>query len=243
MVFPLLLVFGSWWAPRWVLPGWVKERLDAGDSARSAFPAAELVPLMRYEQNRPDLVLLPTEEQLELPTRLPVNRVRWGISAVVVFGLGVFCVFAVAGVVPMDDGPFAVMLLAVLPVAAVVLLLAGAYHVWGFVRPLDVVVAEEGVATRDWVLGWGEIQAVVQSRTKLGLAVSEEAFERVRGVNRWHSGRPLGLGGLLPVGGVVGLQALLRDEVRAGALLQQVLWVKTGRGSDPRDEVLGRLTR
>lgn len=48
---PIILVGMLLWWPRFMLPGWIKERLDAGDPARTAHPVPEVQHLMTKPQN------------------------------------------------------------------------------------------------------------------------------------------------------------------------------------------------
>lgn len=49
---PVIFIGAYFWWPRFMLPGWIRERLRAGDPAKTAFPLPEVQHLMTKPQNQ-----------------------------------------------------------------------------------------------------------------------------------------------------------------------------------------------
>ena len=216
MVGGLFAVFvgTQFWWPRFLLPGWVRERLAAGDPVRTAEPLPEVQHLMTRRQNLP-VRLEPSEQLLALPTVVRVRRTRWWVGAVLVGVALPWLTGALLGVpasVFDTTGPFTQssrpVLLFLVPLAAYLLVFYGRAALF----PEDLRITGEGVAARSWSVSWDEIDEVVVTGPRTShkgvvfLRVSDAAWQREKAGNRWTSGSPLGLGGLLPSKGVLRVQ-------------------------------------
>lgn len=202
-----------WW-PRFLLPGWVRERLAAGDPVRTAEPLPEVQHLMTRRQNQP-VQLEPSALMLDVPTVVRVRRVRWWVGAVLVAVALPWLTGALVGVpasVFDTTGPFTEssrpVLLFLVPLAAYLLMFYGRAALF----PEDLEVTAQGVSARSWSVSWDEIEEVVVTGPRTShkgvvfLRVNESAWHREKAGNRWTSGSPLGLGGLLPAKGVLRVQ-------------------------------------
>lgn len=196
--------------PRFLLPGWIKEFLATGELDLSD------------EWGE----VIDEDEDLtgELPFTSRVQVVRWLVSGVVCVGLGVVSVllFWSLAVTGSASGISRVWWPA-FPVMGVFLVVLGVYFLWGGVRPEHVVLDERGLRTRSWDLVWGEVVGVRELPSKIVVEVRQGAADRVRKANRWHSGRPGGVGGLLAVGNTVGLQSSLLDHDVTYLIIKQKL--------------------
>ncbi|GHD05567.1 hypothetical protein [Zhihengliuella salsuginis] len=192
-----------WW-PRFLLPGWVQERLKAGDPVRTARPLAEVQHLMTKPQNlEPDFT--PTIEQLSLPTTIRVKTARWWFGGLFCC-LGALMMLSVLFGIPADaysepSGSLGVLRLLSIVGLPLTLWLA-VYYLRGAVRPDHITLSSTGVRATSWGLVWDEIEEVEvkgdPTSHKGQVIVRPElvAFSRERENNKWLSGRPLRLGGL-----------------------------------------------
>lgn len=173
---PISLLFTVLWAPRFILPGWIRERLAAGDPVRTAQPAPEVQHLMTKPQNAPTPE--PTVEQLQLPTQVKVGVGRWWFGAVVCAVCAV--VFVGAGLGG-RIGPEALLYLP-LAVAAVV---GAVFFGRSALRPDHLNFTTTGIEARSWSLAWEEITGVQVSgdpgshKGHVSLLVSSSAHERI----------------------------------------------------------------
>lgn len=266
VVCPVILFGMFFWWPRFMLPGWIRERRRAGDPVKTAHPIPQVQHLMTKPQNtrlvssgagatgqpghghpqpgrsggpaQPDYdaergsaasMLSRTGQGSgagggdgrypELPVVFKVGVAGWWFGGIVGVVSAVVLAFVVLGVpASMFEGASGLMplyrTLAVVgaPLAAV----AGVYLLRGAVRPEHVSVSQQGVSTRSWSLGWGEIEDLAitgdpaSNKGRVRLLVSDAAFAREGENNRWFSGRPLGMGGLVSKEPVIGLQPGLK---------------------------------
>ncbi|MCO1337322.1 hypothetical protein BJH93_00180 [Kocuria polaris] len=237
IVLGLYLTFSGGRVPRSVLPAWIKERLAAGDPVRTADPLPEVQHLMTLPQNRPDTSWHPTREQMSPPTRLPVNMWRWGATAFIGLATGLYLTSIVLnpwlGIHSLDDSGAVTVLTFITPLAAVLTLAAGTYYLYGFVRPQHVTVTEGGVSTPAWSVAWEDILGVTKSRAHIVLDVTAEAARKHQRANRWHSGAPFSVGGLIRDDNGLALQMGMKNEKQAFTLLQHLHYLKTGRLTYP----------
>lgn len=205
MLTPLAVVAAFFWMPRFLLPGWLRERLKAGDPARSRWPVDEVAHLMTKRQNiRP--VLEPTDQLLRLPVGVRVRTGRWWSGGLL---LTVFSVVLWSGVLGVpnslyeDQSSMMVLLRVGAVVAAPLGTLMTVYYFWAAVVPDHVRLDEHGVASRRFQIAWGELTGVEvrgdpeDRRTPVQIWVTEAAFAREGVNNRWFSGVPMGVGGLV----------------------------------------------
>lgn len=235
IVGPLLFVFSYIWAPRFVLPRWVRERLAAGDEVRSAYPPIELRHLMSCPQNFPEREWMPRPGLFVLPSVLRVNLVRWWVGGLVATLAPVFMFSWVFGV-PLPGigvfGPEGYLWLKVIMVPLMlVCFVVGLFFLRGAILPEHVELSERGVSTRAWTLEWGEIQEVLAGPFQVVLEVDDPVADRWRRASRWTSGVPYGVGGLQRKDSSIGLSVALRGGMPAAhALVNHFLQEKTGRG-------------
>lgn len=276
VVCPVILFGMFFWWPRFMLPGWVRERLRAGDPVKTAHPVPEVQHLMTKPQNtrllsswsgetgQPEpgysagqgsaasMLSQPRDDSSTggrepsgdrvgvpvLPVVLRVGTAGWWFGGVVgVFSAVVLCAAVLGVPASLFEGASGLMplyrLLAVVgaPLAAV----AGVYLLRGAVRPDHVTVSQDGVSTRSWALQWSEIEDVAikgdpaSNKGRVQLVVSDSAFAREGENNRWFSGRPLGMGGLVGKEPVIQLQPGLKSApVHVVELIETV---RTGLGA------------
>lgn len=235
IVGPLLFVFSFVWAPRFVLPGWVRERLAAGDPVRSAYPPVELRPVMTFPQNFPEREWMPASARFVLPSVVRVNVLRWLVSGLVAVIAPVF-LFSWIFRVPLPGigvfGPEGLMWLKVLMVPLLpVVFAAGLFFLRGALFPEHVRVTARGLSARSWVLEWGEVQEVLAGPFQVVLRVDERVADRWRDASRWTSGIPYGFGGVRRKDPVVCFQSGMRGGLPAAhALVNHFLFEFTGRG-------------
>lgn len=183
---PLAFV-ACFWIPRFLLPGWIKERLRAGDPAKTAWPLDEVAHLMTKRQNqRPSFE--PEAEDLVLPVRIRVSRVGWWATVVVlgVFTVLLWCVvFGVPASAFENPSPMLQFLRTVSWVAAPLASVLIWFVVKAALRPEDAYLNAEGVSTRRFRLAWEEIKSVVpeggdltRGKGYVYLGVTSEAYER-----------------------------------------------------------------
>lgn len=77
---PVFLVLGFIWAPRFLLPKWVKERIRHGDPVTTEAPPPEVQPFLTHPRNQP----LTEEQRLdqEVKDKYDVDVGGWVIGAV-----------------------------------------------------------------------------------------------------------------------------------------------------------------
>ena len=244
-----------------MLPGWIRERLRAGDPVKTAHPIPEVQHLMTKPQNR--RLLSSGHEQGEqvghqpgvahrtgssgsgsgrlpqFPVVFKVGTGGWWFGGIVGVVSAVVLVAAVLGVpASLFEGSSGLMplyrVLAVVgaPLAAV----AGLYLLRGAARPEHVRVASDGLSTRSWQLGWDEIERVgvtgdpASQKGRVQLVVPESVFAREGHNNRWFSGRPLGLGGMVNNEPIIQLQPGLKTTpLHVAELLEAA---RTARSTD-----------
>ena len=272
---PVVLFGMFFWWPRFMLPGWVRERRRAGDPVKTAHPIPEVQHLMTKPQNtrllsswsgeagqpqptapagqgaKESVLSQPRDDSSTggrepsgdrvgmpgLPVVFKVNTGGWWFGGIVGVISAVVLVAAVLGVpASVFEGSSGLMplyrVLAVVgaPVAAV----AGVYLLRGAARPEHVTVSAEAVSTRSWTLAWSEIEEIgvkgdpASNKGRVQLVVSDSAFAREGENNRWFSGRPLGMGGLVSKAPVIQLQPGLKTAPMHIAELIET--VRTGLG-------------
>lgn len=230
-----LVVFATLWAPRWALPAWITERLDAGDPVVSKYPPVELRHLMTCRQNIPTSWWKPSEDQLTLPTTLHISRGRWLWGAVLAGGgaASIVLLMLTDSDTSPADTPREYVSELMAPYAMPLLALIGLYFLWGRLRPEDLTVTDDGLRTRNWTLGWDQVLAVAPTRTTVQIAVTDDGLEHVKETTRWYAGNPLGVQRRFTQHPVITLQSSLRNRVQSTILLQHLLRLKTGRLSHP----------
>jgi len=188
IVCPLIFIGAYFWWPRFMLPGWIRERLRAGDPVKTAYPLPEVQHLMTKPQNLPPAyfsshsggmsgpreagvqgrsLLAQPEVSPKPPPRLPqefrVGVGRWWFGAVVGALAAVVCTCAVLGV-PQEMFINQSGMMGVFRVLSAVGAPLGAFSVVYFaraaLRPDHVTVSADGVSTRSWRLSFEEIEAV-----------------------------------------------------------------------------------
>lgn len=230
-----LVVFATLWAPRWALPAWITERLDAGDPVVSKYPPVELRHLMTCRQNIPTSWWKPSEDQLTLPTTLRISRGRWLWGAVLAGGGAasiVLLMLADSDTSPADT-PREYVSELMAPYAMPFLAVIGLYFLWGRLRPEDLTLTDDGLRTGNWTLSWDQVLAVAPARTTVQIAVTDDGLEQVKEATRWYAGNPLGVQRRFTQHPVITLQSSLRNRVQSTILLQHLLRLKTGRLSHP----------
>lgn len=186
---PVTFIGAFFWWPRFMLPGWIRERLRAGDPVKTAYPLPEVQHLMTKPQNLPPAYpsshpggmsdpgeagvqgrsLLaqpessPTPPLPPLPQEFKVGVGRWWFGAVVGALAAVVCTCAVLGV-PREMFINQSGMMGVFRVLSVVCAPLGAFSAVYFARaallPDHVTVAADGVSTRSWRLSFEEMEAV-----------------------------------------------------------------------------------
>ncbi|MDO5618754.1 hypothetical protein [Kocuria sp.] len=192
--------------PKFLLPRWIREYLRV----RQENPHYDS--LSEIENSRP--VVNEGLGTQSFPITVRVQVVRWLISGILCLGLGIASLWIFIGVVSgsMELGGGITRLgWPLLSISGAFLILLGLYFVWGGLRPEHVTIDQSGLRTRSWCLDWSEIKGIESSRSKVIVHVTPAVAERIRPVNRWHSGRPGGVGGMLAVGDTVGLQSSLAN--------------------------------
>ncbi|GAA4827323.1 hypothetical protein GCM10023354_01300 [Garicola koreensis] len=261
VVCPVVLFGMLFWWPRFMLPGWIRERLRAGDPVKTAHPIPEVQHLMTKPQNT--RLLTSGHEQGEqvghqpgaarrtgsseagsgrlpqLPVVFKVSTGGWwfggivGVISAVVLAAAVLGVPAsvfegTSGLMPL----YRVLALVGAPLAAV----AGLYLLRGAARPEHVRVAADGLSTRSWQLDWDEVERVgvtgdpASQKGRVQLVVSDSVFAREGRNNRWFSGRPLGLGGMVNNEPIIQLQPGLKTTPLHVAELIET--ARTARGTN-----------
>ncbi|MDO5618752.1 hypothetical protein [Kocuria sp.] len=225
----ILLPVGLWGMylplPKFLLPRWIREYLRV----RQENPHYDS--LLEIESSRPVV-----KENIAIQPLLVTVRVqvwRWLISGVFCLGLGVSSLWIFFGLVTgaMEPGGGVTRLIwPLLPIVGVFLILFGSYFMWGALRPEHVTIDESGLRTRSWCLGWSEIKGLESARSKVVVHVTPAAAERIRPVNRWHSGRPGGVGGMLAAGDTVGLQSSLASPYGVISVVESQLSKRGARG-------------
>ncbi|WP_189348268.1 hypothetical protein [Zhihengliuella salsuginis] len=219
--------------PRFMLPAWIKERLNAGDPCQTSEPIPEVQHLMTLPQNMPDTSWHPTKSQMELPTTLRVNTRKWGISALLLLGVGAWLTTvafnAQLGWYSFTNNGFMTILHYLVPLAALGGLALGLYYLLGFLRPQHLTLTEHGVTSRNFDLAWDDITGVYQTRNHTLLAVTPETHERYAHKNRWHTGTNGGFGGRPRNDNTLGLQTPMANPKQAFTVLQHLLYLRTGR--------------
>lgn len=157
--------------------------------------------------------------EYQLPYVARVQLLRWFVMAIICLVVGIFLIGFFIGLVTgavEATGRRSRTLWPLMPVLGVFVFAVGAYLLAGALRPQHVTIDRHGVHTRLWRLSWSEITGIRQLPKQLFLTVTPAAAQRVRPKNRWYSGRPMGLGGLLASEDTVGLQPSLvrQGEVR-----------------------------
>ena len=182
-----LAFLACFWLPRFLLPGWIRERLRAGDPAKTAWPSEDVAHLMTKKQNqRPSFE--PESEDLVLPVRIRVSRVGWWATVVVLVVTTVWLWCVVLGVPASafeDPSPMLQFLRIVSWVAAPLASVLIWFVVKAALRPEDAYLDQEGLSTPRFRLGWDEIQAVVpeggdltRGKGYVYLGVTEAAYAR-----------------------------------------------------------------
>lgn len=259
VVCPVALFGMFFWWPRFMLPGWIRERRRAGDPVKTAHPIPEVQHLMRKPQNTrlvsagagwqggqaavqssagPRTAVEeqalqahqaqrqqlrqhrdPSGELPRLPVVFRVGTGRWWFGGIIGMVSAVALCAAVLGVPrSLFEDPSGLMnvyrTLALIgaPLAAA----TGLYLLHGALRPEHVTVSSESVATRSWSVSWDEIRGLSikgdpsSHKGIVRLEVSEAAFARERKNNRWFSGRPLGMGGMVSIQPMIQMQPGLK---------------------------------
>lgn len=167
-----------------------------------------------------------------MPITARVNRLSWWVAGIMSLVFTLVLVCAVLGVPPSLFGDPSPML-SYLRIGAIVGAPAGIYcclyYLNGAIRPQHLTVDDDGVHTPRWHLAWDEIYSAsaypspgeMSHKQQLLFAVTDEAFARVRRQNRWHSGRPFDMGGLLPMDQTIRCQYAMTPLPGAVALLVQ----------------------
>lgn len=177
----------------------------------------------------------------ELPVVFKVGTGRWWFGGVVGVVSAVVLSAAVLGVpAAVFEGASGLMpvyrALAVVgaPLAAV----AGVYMLRGALRPEHVTVSADGLWTRSWRLGWDEIESLAitgdptSHKGRVRLQVPQAVFAREGEGNRWFSGRPLGMGGMVNKEPVILLQPGLKTAPLHVAELIETLRTTTDTKQD-----------
>lgn len=219
------LTFG--W-PLFMLPGWIRERLRAGDPVQTAHPIPEVQHLMTKPQNKkllsstygashvPENPAQPSgQPPFELPMTFRIGTGGWWAGAVIAGISAAILTFALIGFpAQMFEGTgwrmgvFRILAVIGVPIAA----FCTYYYVRGALHPEHVTISEDGVATRSWRLAWDEIQEVLVTgdpgshKGQVQLRVNNDAFSREGANNRWFSGRPMRLGGAVSKQPVIKIQ-------------------------------------
>lgn len=159
-----------------------------------------------YDSAVPDSERFPL---IPLPIHARVPTGRWWLGGIMSLVITLFLGCAVVGIPEsffQDPSP----MMSILRVVAVVGVPLAAYCTWyylnGAIRPQHLTIDDDGVSTPRWRLTWAEIYGVDtypsagdwEHKQQLHFAVTDEAFARVRALNRAHSGRPFHMGGMLP---------------------------------------------
>lgn len=258
VVCPVILLGMFFWWPRFMLPGWIRERRRAGDPVKTAHPIPEVQHLMTRPQNtrlasswsetggqlqpgQPDVQGAAASGLPELPVVFKVGTGGWWFGGIVGVVSAVVLSAAVLGVpAAMFEGSSGLMPLyrTLAVVGAPLALVTGLYLLRGAVRPEHVTVSSDGVSTRSWSLGWDEIQGLgikgdpASNKGRIQLVVSDSVFAREGENNRWFSGRPLGAGGMVSKEPVIQLQPGLKAAPVHVAELIEALRAATGTNQD-----------
>ncbi|MDO4255308.1 MAG: hypothetical protein Q4C81_09250 [Kocuria sp.] len=166
-----------------------------------------------------------------------VQVFRWIISGLFLIAFAALFMFlffgALNGSIEFGEGAnrrgnLFITLLPIWPFFAAFFFLYGLYCLYFGIRAEHVTIDPQGVRTKSWQLAWPEILEVeMRNKKKLFLWVTPEAAQRVRPANRWHSGHPGGLGGMLAKKDTVGLQALLSRQNEVFDLISAQLAKRT----------------
>ena len=190
---------------RWVLA----EKRVVERSARSGLAEVELMSEMEYVD--PEAVELPLHVRARSEVWLPafvVAVVLWVLSVMIMLKLppGLF-----------EEPTAMLMLYRYLTMLGFVPLSLYVVYTWmAWRRPRHLTVDEEGVRTHSWSVRWDEVDSVwlnptgggaPDKKTQVGFMVHKKAWTpELRRGNRWDSGEPFELGGLLPKDGTIQTQ-------------------------------------
>lgn len=152
---------------------------------------------------------------VELPAHFQIGTSRWWTGAVISGIAAVILAGALFGVPQRLFGPagsqtgiWQTLAVVGVPIAA----FCTFYYVRAALRPDHVTISQEGVSTPSWELTWDEIKEVsikgeaTAPDGQVQLWVTQDVFSRVGPRNRWCSGRPLRLGGMVSKIPVIQLQ-------------------------------------
>ncbi|TLP92230.1 hypothetical protein FEF26_15020 [Nesterenkonia salmonea] len=173
----------------------------------------------------------------ELPVVFKVATGRWWFGGIIGIISAVVLTAAILGVpsAAFEDASGLMPLYRALAViGAPLAALAGLYLLRGALRPEHVTISPEGVSTRHWTLHWKEIEDLhikgdpTSHKGRVQLRVTDSAFTREGPNNRWLSGRPFGVGGMINKEPIIQLQPGLKTPPMHIAELIQTLRTSTG---------------
>ena len=150
-------------------------------------------------------------EDVRFPLRVRVRTKVWAPTFVVAVVLWVLSVPIMAGVPSslFDDESAMLLLLRVLAGIGFLPLTLYVVYAWmAWRRPRHLTVDEQGVWTHSWRVRWEDVECLwlnpthgqaPDKKTQVGFMVEDHAWtDELRRGNRWDSGYPFGMGGLLP---------------------------------------------
>lgn len=153
------------------------------------------------------------EPPFELPLKFTIGTGRWWLGMILGAVAGVVLTCVALGVPESLTGHFSLWWRSVAAFMGPVSLLLAIYCGRAALHPDHISVTDRGISTPSWNLGWDELVAIkiigdpASHKGQVLLGVTDEAFAREGGNNRWFSGRPFGMGGLMAKEPVIRLQA------------------------------------
>lgn len=184
---------------------------------------------------------------VRFPLRVRVRAEVWAPAFVMAVVLWVLFVPIILGVPSsVFDGESA-MLLLLRVLAGIGFLPLSLYVVYTWMawrRPRHLTVDEDAVWTDSWRVRWKDVESVwlnpthgqaPDKKTRIGFMVEDHAWtDELRRGNRWDSGYPFGLGGLLPKDNVVLTQFATDPPIQSLFELFEELRMQA-RGETPED--------
>ncbi|WP_120004222.1 hypothetical protein [Nesterenkonia muleiensis] len=229
-----------WW-PRFLLPGWIRERLAAGDPVRTAVPIPQVRDQMRRRANRRAIERITFPEgETRLPITFPVGMARWLVSTLMMAVGSVLLWGVLFGIPPHwfaeDTSPMLQVIRTLSIVGAPLSVFLVFHYGRGVLFPQHLKLTESGLSTRGWSISWDELEGThvkgdeSSHKGQLFLHVVPEALEREGSGARWFSGRPVGTGGMKPAGNVIGIQPGTKD---APARMEKIIQEHATRADAP----------